>query len=80
MIKLFYKGKQKGLQIVDLYKVLEDDKSDKLGDDLERNWENELVNAKLNGKTPSLLKVLFKSFGLYFMLWGIAFFAQMMIR
>lgn len=65
---------------MDLYKVMENDKSDKLGDVLEENWVKELNNAKLNGKQPSLLKVLWKSFGLYFMLWGIAFFVQMMIR
>lgn len=80
MIRLFYHGKKKGLQIIDLYKVLENDKSNKLGDILEKHWDKEFHNAKLNGKVPSLLKVMFKSFGLNYMLWGIVMFVQMMNR
>lgn len=80
MIRLFYKGKEKGLQIIDLYKVTEGDKSEKLGDVLEKYWERELNNAKLNGRRPNLLKVLFKVFGPYFMMWGMVMFLQMMNR
>lgn len=80
MITLVYKGTKKGLQIIDLYKVLDADKSDKLGDILEEYWEKEFINAKLNGRTPSLLKVMFQAFGWNYMAWGIVMLLQMLNR
>ncbi|KAJ8933696.1 hypothetical protein NQ314_013862 [Rhamnusium bicolor] len=62
MVSLFYKGTQKGLEIIDLYKTLDCDKSMNIGDRLERNWEREVARAKLKHSEPSLMRALIKTF------------------
>ncbi|XP_062563100.1 probable multidrug resistance-associated protein lethal(2)03659 [Armigeres subalbatus] len=62
-VDMFRKGSTKTLELSDLYKPLEDDHADKLGDQLERNWRLQLLNCKHNRKAkPSLLKAIFRTF------------------
>ncbi|KAJ9591425.1 hypothetical protein L9F63_002031, partial [Diploptera punctata] len=61
--ELFKKGYRKDLEVDDLYDVLEEDRSDLLGNTLERVWNQELKLAKKRKKKPSFLKVLVKCFG-----------------
>lgn len=57
-IKIFKKGYKKVLELEDLFKPLEVDRSEALGDRLERNWD-----AQVNGPgRPSLLKAICKTF------------------
>ncbi|XP_023310959.1 multidrug resistance-associated protein 4 [Anoplophora glabripennis] len=79
MIKLFYKGTQKGLEVVDLYKALDCDKSSYVGDKLEKNWDDEVKKAKLKGSKPSLMRALIKTFIWKYMLCGLLQFIQMVV-
>lgn len=79
MIKLFYKGTQKGLEVIDLYKALDEDKSSPLGDKLEYHWDNEVKRAKLKGCKPSLMRALSKTFFLSYMLCGLLQCFQMVL-
>lgn len=74
MVKLFYKGAKKGLQVSDLYQILKADRSEKLGSALEKNWNNEVIDAKLKGRNPSLVRALFKTFFWIYMALGIVMF------
>lgn len=76
MIKLCYKGTRHGLQIGDLYKTLYDDKSEDLGDKLEKNWQRECAKAKEKHKKPSLFTALTKTFFWQYMIWGFVLFFQ----
>ncbi|XP_055640688.1 ATP-binding cassette sub-family C member 4-like [Toxorhynchites rutilus septentrionalis] len=60
---LFHKGSTKTLGLSDLYKPLEEDHADKLGDKLEKQWERQLKNYKKKSKGgPSLVKAIFRAF------------------
>ncbi|KAG5876595.1 hypothetical protein JTB14_021562 [Gonioctena quinquepunctata] len=76
MVEVVKKGTKAGLEILDLYKALDADKSKFLGDKLEKNWENEIHKAKEKNAKPSLMRALSKTFLLDYMLWGLMFFLQ----
>ncbi|KAJ8938371.1 hypothetical protein NQ318_022869 [Aromia moschata] len=50
-----------------------------LGDDLERNWNNELIRAKTGNRKPSLKKAIFRTFAKSFSVYGIYLFVQVII-
>lgn len=80
MVKLCYKGTQKGLEIADLYKTLSCDQSEKLTDELEKHWNEEVEKNKLKlGKPPSLTKAIVKTFFWKYMGFGILLFLQMIL-
>ncbi|KAK5645843.1 hypothetical protein RI129_004307 [Pyrocoelia pectoralis] len=56
----------------DLYETFSGHKSSKLGSKAKLLWEQELENAKLLKRTPSILKVLIRLFGWEYLLIGIA--------
>lgn len=74
MVKLFYKGARRGLQVTDLYQILKADKSEKLGDALEKNWNKEVAKAKEKGTNPSLIRALSNTFLCLYMAYGLAMF------
>lgn len=74
MVKLFYKGARKGLQVSDLYQILKADRSEKLGSALEKNWNKEVIDAKLKGRNPSLIRALSKTFFWLYMALGMVMF------
>ncbi|XP_066999039.2 ATP-binding cassette sub-family C member 4 [Anabrus simplex] len=59
--KLFWKNYKHGLTEDDLYDILEENKTKKLGDDLEKHWNAEVLRAKAVGKKPSLLRAIVKT-------------------
>ncbi|KMY92502.1 uncharacterized protein Dsimw501_GD10651 [Drosophila simulans] len=59
-IPIFRKGYKKTLDSTDLYRPLEEQKSDILGNKLCASWERELKNDR---GTPSLLRALLRVFG-----------------
>ncbi|XP_022904684.2 ATP-binding cassette sub-family C member 4-like isoform X1 [Onthophagus taurus] len=61
-IGMFKKGYSKTLETEDLYSPLSSDKSQTLGDRLERKWLKHLDSIKKVSKKPSLLKVLVATF------------------
>nr|AHB63235.1 multidrug resistance-associated protein [Chrysomela lapponica] len=79
MVDLVRKATRTGLEVGDLYKTRESDKSKKLADLLEKNWTKELNRAKLKGTKPSLLRALLKTFSVEYMWWGLLFFIHFVI-
>ncbi|PSN33294.1 hypothetical protein C0J52_21150, partial [Blattella germanica] len=59
---IFSKGYRKDLEESDLYNVLDEHKTEALGDQLEENWKNELMMSRKKNKPPSLQKALIKTF------------------
>ncbi|XP_076168369.1 ATP-binding cassette sub-family C member 4 [Ptiloglossa arizonensis] len=61
-IGLFKTGYKKVLQRNDLYDPLKTDRSNILGDRLEKRWNIEVENSKKYKRRPSLLKAIFRTF------------------
>ncbi|XP_025156981.1 multidrug resistance-associated protein 4-like isoform X2 [Harpegnathos saltator] len=61
-IDLFRKGYTKSLDMEDLYEPLKEDRSNALGDRLEKQWTIELENSKKQKRMPSLLKTVVRTF------------------
>ncbi|XP_020296897.1 multidrug resistance-associated protein 4-like isoform X1 [Pseudomyrmex gracilis] len=61
-INLFKTGYRKNLEIEDLYDPLKTDRSNVLGDRLEKHWKVELENSKKRKRKPSLLITIFLTF------------------
>ncbi|XP_018392361.1 PREDICTED: probable multidrug resistance-associated protein lethal(2)03659 isoform X2 [Cyphomyrmex costatus] len=83
MLRLFWVGYHRDLEVSDMYTPLKEHKSDILGDKLAAAWEKEceMYQYRLNQvtksgshkkiKEPSLMKVLIKCFGSKILLYGI---------
>ncbi|GFN81872.1 multidrug resistance-associated protein 4 [Plakobranchus ocellatus] len=67
---LFKKGSKGWLQEEDMYNACPTDKSKMLGDKLESAWEKEM-QGKDRGRKPSLLRALFRIFGVQYFLLGL---------
>ena len=68
MTSFLWNGSKKNLEKEDLYKVLSQDESETLGNQLEEQWDKELAKrskALKNGDNykPSLLKAMIRAFG-----------------
>ncbi|CAH1105116.1 unnamed protein product [Psylliodes chrysocephalus] len=74
MITVIRKAAKTGLDVNDLYKAMQKDKSEQLGDRLEHNWNKELLKSKEKDFKPSLLRSIFKTFYKEFMLYGVLWF------
>ncbi|XP_058448247.1 ATP-binding cassette sub-family C member 4-like [Malaya genurostris] len=62
-VDMFRQGSTRTLGLSDLYRPLEDDFADKLGDRLEENWQKQLQKSHKNSKhKPSLVKAIFRTF------------------
>uniref|UniRef100_A0A146KSC1 Putative multidrug resistance-associated protein lethal(2)03659 n=1 Tax=Lygus hesperus TaxID=30085 RepID=A0A146KSC1_LYGHE len=70
MIPLFFKGISRPLDSRDLYEPLSDNKSDKLGDLMEKAWDVEVLTAQKRGKRPNYLRALRSVFGRQLVLQG----------
>lgn len=81
---LFWKGSKKDLEVEDLYNTMPTDRSEMLGDELEKYWKMEICRAKETKRKPRLLKAIVKTFGrfyffvgiLQFITWGVIRVAQ----
>ncbi|EGI58008.1 Putative multidrug resistance-associated protein lethal(2)03659 [Acromyrmex echinatior] len=93
ILRTFWVGYHRDLEVTDLYTPLKEHTSDILGDKLAKAWQKEceayqcrLKQVVKSGsqkkiKEPSLMKVLMKCFGLKIILYGIcATFAEIVIR
>ncbi|XP_076295432.1 ATP-binding cassette sub-family C member 4 isoform X2 [Lasioglossum baleicum] len=66
---LFLYGKSHDLELKDIYNVLPEDVSQRLGDKLERNWLREVKEADESGRKPKFFRALRKTF-----IWSFVYF------
>lgn len=64
------KGFQKELELKDLYRVPDEDKSKDLGCKLKKEWDKELRNVR-EGKKANFISALCRAFGFWYLLSGI---------
>ncbi|KAM4788290.1 ATP-binding cassette sub-family C member 4 isoform 3-T3 [Cyanocitta cristata] len=68
---LFIIGHKRKLQEDDMYKVLPEDSSEKLGEELQWYWDKEVQKAKKRGKTPHLTKAIILCYWKSYLVFGI---------
>uniref|UniRef100_A0A7N8XUN0 Multidrug resistance-associated protein 4 n=1 Tax=Mastacembelus armatus TaxID=205130 RepID=A0A7N8XUN0_9TELE len=59
---LFRTGYKRRLEEDDMYEVLEEDRSERLGQDLQRYWDHEIQKAAKEMRTPKLTKVIIQCY------------------
>lgn len=74
MRKIAYKGNTKGLDVNDLYKTYDKDRSSKVTNQLEMYWEQELEKSKIKGKNPSLTRAILKAYFWEYVFYGLILF------
>ncbi|XP_011211265.2 probable multidrug resistance-associated protein lethal(2)03659 isoform X1 [Bactrocera dorsalis] len=74
-IPIFFKGRKKTLDERDLYKALDEHKSETLGIKLNAAWEAEIEKKRLKNKEPNLLLAVIRVFGLQFLALGFLLFS-----
>ncbi|XP_072936036.1 ATP-binding cassette sub-family C member 4-like [Epargyreus clarus] len=77
---LFYYGNRRDLEEFDLVPARDIYDSKRVGDKLEKNWLQEEANAKAAGRTPSIVKVVTKTFVLSYLPAGIMQFLSVGFR
>lgn len=70
-MKFFKAGYKKILGADDLYDPLIIDRSNTLGDKLEKEWYSELKKSKQSNGQPSLLRTIFRCFAWEYFIYGI---------
>ncbi|KAF6715600.1 Multidrug resistance-associated protein 4 [Oryzias melastigma] len=60
---LLHLGRKQQLDESDMYIVLPEDRSETLGEELQRHWDYEVKRATKEGRKPRLSRVLLKSYG-----------------
>ncbi|XP_029892333.1 ATP-binding cassette sub-family C member 4 isoform X4 [Aquila chrysaetos chrysaetos] len=68
---LFIIGHKRKLEEDDMYKVLPEDSSEKLGEELQWYWDKEVQKAKKRGKTPHLTKAIILCYWKSYLVFGI---------
>ncbi|KAM6945310.1 ATP-binding cassette sub-family C member 4-like [Aplochiton taeniatus] len=73
-------GHRRRLEEDDMYKVLPDDRSENLGQELQRYWDREVQLADKELRLPQLTKVLFKCYGGAYAMLGIYVFCVEVVK
>ncbi|CAD6992115.1 unnamed protein product [Ceratitis capitata] len=73
-IPIFFKGRKKTLDERDLYRALNEHKSETLGIKLNKAWNEEIKKKWLKNKAPNLLSAVIRVFGLPFISLGLLLF------
>ncbi|XP_071287075.1 ATP-binding cassette sub-family C member 4 isoform X4 [Agelaius tricolor] len=68
---LFIIGHKRRLEEDDMYKVMPEDSSEKLGEELQWYWDKEVQKAKKRGKTPHLTKAIILCYWKSYLVFGI---------
>ncbi|XP_039765386.1 multidrug resistance-associated protein 4 isoform X2 [Pararge aegeria] len=79
MMPTFWRGYKRDLYDSDLTKPKDNHLSDKLGDRLEKKWLEEIALANNQGRKPSLLRAMTKTFWLSYAPSGVMFLIQALI-
>ncbi|XP_014088878.3 probable multidrug resistance-associated protein lethal(2)03659 isoform X1 [Bactrocera oleae] len=74
-IPIFFKGRKKTLDEKDLYKALNEHKSETLGVKLNAAWEAEVEKKRLKNQEPNLLLAVIRVFGFQFLALGFLLFS-----
>ncbi|XP_078402042.1 ATP-binding cassette sub-family C member 4 isoform X2 [Cetorhinus maximus] len=77
---LFRIGYKRKLEENDLYKVLPEDGSERLGEELQRHWDKEVQKAKNQARIPHLTKAILKCFWKSYIILGAFTFLEEIIR
>ncbi|WAR27474.1 MRP4-like protein [Mya arenaria] len=80
MNPLFKKGYVRQLEVEDMYNVVAEDQSDRLGDQLEKEWAKEIEKSNAGRGKPSLFWALFRMFGLEYMLFGLVLLCESQVN
>ncbi|NXQ39329.1 MRP4 protein, partial [Catharus fuscescens] len=68
---LFIIGHKRRLEEDDMYKVMPEDSSEKLGEELQWYWDKEVQKAKKRGKTPHLTKAIILCYWKSYLVFGV---------
>ncbi|XP_045018394.1 ATP-binding cassette sub-family C member 4-like isoform X2 [Bubalus bubalis] len=67
---LFKIGHKRKLEEEDMYSVLPEDRSQRLGEELQGYWDQEVLRAQEDAREPSLIKAIVKCYGKSYLVWG----------
>ncbi|KAK5645931.1 hypothetical protein RI129_004395 [Pyrocoelia pectoralis] len=74
LFPLFYNGYKKDLEMKDLYSINKCDLSEKFGNIMETNWQEECLKAKSEDRQPEFIRVIKKTFIKQYCFYGIELF------
>ncbi|XDB55924.1 hypothetical protein AB1E18_009386 [Capra hircus] len=73
---LFKIGHKRKLEPDDMYSVLPEDRSQRLGEELQGYWDQEVKRAQKDAREPSLVKAIIKCYWKSYLIWGMFTFLE----
>ncbi|XP_059740420.1 ATP-binding cassette sub-family C member 4 isoform X5 [Bos taurus] len=73
---LFKIGHKRKLEPDDMYSVLPEDRSQRLGEELQGYWDQEVKRAQKDAQEPSLVKAIIKCYWKSYLIWGMFTFLE----
>uniref|UniRef100_A0A452E7W5 Multidrug resistance-associated protein 4-like n=1 Tax=Capra hircus TaxID=9925 RepID=A0A452E7W5_CAPHI len=73
---LFKIGHKRKLEPDDMYSVLPEDHSQRLGEELQGYWDQEVKRAQKDTQEPSLMKAIVKCYWKSYLIWGMFTFLE----
>ncbi|KAB0353884.1 hypothetical protein FD755_023422 [Muntiacus reevesi] len=73
---LFKIGHKRRLEEDDMYSVLPEDRSQRLGEELQGYWDQEVKRAQKDAQEPSLMKAIIKCYWKSYLIWGVFTFLE----
>ncbi|XP_070656012.1 ATP-binding cassette sub-family C member 4-like isoform X2 [Bos indicus] len=73
---LFKIGHKRKLEPDDMYSVLPEDRSQRLGEELQGHWDQEVKRAQKDSHEPSLMKAIVKCYWKSYLIWGMFTFLE----
>ncbi|KAI4565333.1 hypothetical protein MJT46_009676 [Ovis ammon polii x Ovis aries] len=73
---LFKIGHKRRLEPDDMYSVLPEDRSQRLGEELQGHWDQEVKRAQKDAREPSLMKAIVKCYWKPYVVWGMFAFLE----
>ncbi|XP_043748469.1 ATP-binding cassette sub-family C member 4-like isoform X1 [Cervus elaphus] len=73
---LFKIGHKRKLEPDDMYSVLPEDRSQRLGEELQGYWDQEVKRAQKDAQEPSLMKAIIKCYWKSYLIWGVFTFLE----
>ncbi|KAB0372888.1 hypothetical protein FD755_015641 [Muntiacus reevesi] len=75
---LFKIGHKRKLEPDDMYSVLPEDRSQRLGEELQGYWDQEVKRAQKDAEEPCLMKAIVKCYWKSYLIWGMFAFLEML--
>ncbi|KAB0340788.1 hypothetical protein FD754_022828, partial [Muntiacus muntjak] len=73
---LFKIGHKRKLEPDDMYSVLPEDRSQRLGEELQGYWDQEVKRVQKDAQEPSLMKAIVKCYWKSYLIWGVFTFLE----